>query len=274
MKKRLYRVSLKKLDYNSALIFQKKLEGLKYKRCEAIFIDISSANTRLTQSEDFVNIIKEFKSSKKDVPIYSFANETITGSSILVLLAADYAFLDPSTMIGLFDFNYIRNFYKEYLRSKKFNINLVTAGKYKIRLDPFKNPKQEDIDWMKNLLVKDKEILMERIKELRGNRLKVGSTELDRIFNSSFINPQQVQEYGLVDGLSNLDSFRMEKYKGIKIKELEISIIGMVKSMSKTGLRPVLSSDFDYQNISDSLSQVEFDVFCKILDNTLTTHYI
>jgi ClpP class serine protease len=274
MNKKLYRISLKKLDYNSAVIFQKKLEGLKYKRCEAIFIDISSANTRLTQSEDFVNIIKEFKSSKKNIPIYSFANETVTGPSILVLLASDYAFLDPSTMMGLFDFNSIRNFYKEYLKSKKYDINLVTAGKYKIRLDPFKNPKQEDIDWMKNLLVKDKEILIEKIKELRGNRLKIGNEDLDKIFNSSFMNPQKAVDYGLVDGLSNLDSFRMEKYKGLAIKELEISIIGLVKSLSKTGLAGVFNSDFSDQNISDALSQVEFEAFCKILDNTLTTDLI
>jgi ClpP class serine protease len=274
MNKKLYRISLKKLDYNSAVIFQKKLEGLKYKRCEAIFIDISSANARLTQSEDFVNIIKEFKSSKKNIPIYSFANETVTGSSILVLLASDYAFLDPSTMMGLFDFNSIRNFYKEYLKSKKYDINLVTAGKYKIRLDPFKNPKQEDIDWMKNLLVKDKEILIEKIKELRGNRLKLGNEDLNKIFNSSFMNPQKAVDYGLVDGLSNLDSFRMEKYKGLGIKELEISIIGLVKSLSKTGLAGLISSDFSDQNISDALSQVEFETFCKILDNTLTTDLI
>lgn len=264
--KKIFRIALKKLDYNTAQIFDKKLNNISSKKCEALFIDIeANASTGLTQSEDFVTQIQQIR--KKGVTVYTFANEAVIGPSLLVLLAGDYSYIDRNTLMGLFDFSLKRNVYNKFLNDRKYQIKFITAGQHKIRLNPFEEIKNEDKKWAVDLLTKQKEIFLERVQELRGSRLKLKPEELEKKLGSNFLNTEDAVQCGLLDGFHSVDTLRIEKFRKYKIKEASISQFEYAKCFSKTEAKDFfLTEEF---SINEIISQVEDEYMSYVFDNSL-----
>jgi ClpP class serine protease len=265
-RKSILRIVLKKLDYNTALTFDKKLNNISPKKCEALFIDIAaSASTGLTQSEDFVTQIQQIR--KKGVPVYTFGNEAVIGPSLLVLLAGDYSYVDRNTLMGLFDFSLKRNVYNKFLNERNYQIKFVTAGQHKIRLNPFEEIKNEDKKWAVGLLSKQKVLFLEKVQELRGSRLKLNPGDLEKKLGSNFLNTEDAVQCGLLDGFHSVDTLRLEKFRKNKIKEASISQFELIKCFSKTEARDVFSTE--EFSINEILTQVEDEFMNYVFDNSL-----
>jgi ClpP class serine protease len=243
-------------------LISKKLSNTTSSNTLALFIDIpGGGNFPLTQSEKMANMILNFREKNKDIPVYTFAEEKVIGSQILLHLAGGSAFLDKFSMIGLFDFITKRNSYKKYLDSKNFTVKITTAGEHKIRLNPFEEIKEQDKEWINSLLLKQKELLFDRIYEFRKNKLTIKREEIGDYLNSSFISSEKAVSIGLFDDCHSMETFRAQKFPDEKIENAHISKMEMIKIL--TNMRGNVVHDLLEPNLNVDL----FNAIDKVAEN-------
>lgn len=270
--KSLKRLPITKFDIHSSQSIELKLNSIKPSRTEALFLDIPGNAVSLTMCEDIVLQIQNFKKENKHIPIYSFAGDFLTGPTLLVLLSADYSYIDKSTMMGMFDFTSRRTVLYKYLESKNYQIRLNKHGKHKIRLDPFEPIKEEDKQWAIDLLKKDNKYFLDRVCKLRGNRLKIQDKELENYINSGFISPEDAVKIGLFDGIHSLDALRLEKYPKLKITDLKPSIMDTLRALKKMkaeDLSGIYTKDIDSLDINSFIDECNQEAIQYIADNSL-----
>lgn len=273
-KKKLLRLAIKNANHESSIILEKKLASISPKTCESLLIDLTSMKGNLTQCIEMSDQIRNFKKLNQSLPIYTFAGETSMGPNILLLLSGDKAFIEKNTMLGVFDFTMRRNLYYKYLMEKKYQIKLVNAGKHKIRLDPFKEFKDADIKWAIDILKKEKEIFLNKVAEIRAGRLKIGRDKLEDFLNSTLMKNEDAISMGLVDGFASLDTFRLENFPNkIKMKDVKVSQLILLKSLKKTGVSPgdfVNGKDLTFtSSINTLIDEINMEFTQHILDNSL-----
>ena len=162
------RISLNDTITNETkIIFESKLKNIKTKTAKALFIDINLKKSSISQCELISNQIIGFKKENPSIPIYTFAEELILGPSIIPLLTGDYVYAEQNSWFGLYDFFKFNYNFKKYIEDNNYKVKLNTIGKNKIRLNPLEQWKEEDFIWLKQMLDKLKEILVDKVYEIR-----------------------------------------------------------------------------------------------------------
>src|ERR1044072_4408088 len=94
---------------------------------------------------------------------------------------------------------------------------VYTAGAHKVRLDPFRPEKDEDVEWLKGLQTQLHDQLVGWVKARRGDRL----ASEDDLFTGEVWTGAKAAELGLVDGVGNMRAVIAERYPDAEISVAE-----------------------------------------------------
>ena len=248
MFKNVKRISLNKINNNTINMFETKIKSVKSRNTHALFIDINSICS-MSDSLTISNLISNFK-KEKNIPVYTFAEDSVLGPSLLILLSGDKVFADEYTIFGLYDFSIAKyNFYK-LKKNNNLDVKFITSGKNKIRLNPFEEFKNNDEEWLINILKKNKQIFYEYVKQLRVNKIII-----DKFMNSEDIfMGHHAKVIGLIDDFKSIDDILFENFKNLKVKNVKSKI--SLNDLFKIDSGPFnIFNDFSIQNIELEITQ-------------------
>ena len=103
-------------------------------RIEGILLDCKGASVGISQSEDIINALKEFKTSNKW--IWSYA-DTYTQTDYFIASVADSVFLNPIGMVDIHGLSGQVIFFKGLMDKIGIEAQIVKVGTYKSAVEPF-----------------------------------------------------------------------------------------------------------------------------------------
>ena len=103
-------------------------------RIEGILLDCKGASVGISQSEDIINALKEFKTSNKW--IWSYA-DTYTQTDYFIASVADSVFLNPIGMVNIHGLSGQVIFFKGLMDKIGVEAQIVKVGTYKSAVEPF-----------------------------------------------------------------------------------------------------------------------------------------
>lgn len=141
----------------------------------------------------------------------------------------------------------------------------INKGKNKIRLNRFEDFKQEDIDWIMNILNKRVDIITDHIISTRGSKIKDLETTRALLKSGDLILSSKAVELGLVDQLANPDEYVMQEFG--KLTNIE----GPQKNWKqKLGLETFadipMSSEYGMTNLEQDMQEMVTQYF---FENTM-----
>ena len=172
---------------------------------------------------------------EKDVPVVAFVEDVAASGGYWLACAADEIFVDESSIVGSIGVIAAGFGLSDLLKRQGVDRRVYTAGKNKLRLDPFQPEKREDIAWVKGLQADIHETFRAWVKSRRGGKL-VGDEET--LMNGDIWVGQAAVDNGLVDGLGDLRSIMRGRF-GEKVK------LRVIQKPGGLGRRLGLRSSFD-----------------------------
>ena len=103
-------------------------------RIEGILLDCKGASIGVSQCEDIINALKEFKASDKWIWAYA---DTYTQTDYFVASAADSVFLNPIGMVNIHGLSGQVIFFKGLMDKIGVEAQIVKVGTYKSAVEPF-----------------------------------------------------------------------------------------------------------------------------------------
>ena len=181
-----------KLDAKSVGKLRQDLLKLKKGQTHCLLVGLSVSKGSLVQSEIAALLLRQ-TAEKLDVPLVMYCEEAAIATGMHLLVHGDVVLCNPSSMLGNVGFAANPTMLKEFIKEWHFQIKVVTKGENKARLNRFEPHRQEDVDWMLNLLNSRVDGILEKIKERRGDKaFEFAST-------AEYCMGQEALEHGLVD---------------------------------------------------------------------------
>jgi signal peptide peptidase SppA len=198
---------------NVSTVEQALAKAFDHERLRAVALAINSPGGAPTQSALVGERIRELADRKK-VPVIAFCEDVAASGGYWLACAADEIYAHSSSLvgsIGVVTAGFGLNGLLERLGVER---RVYTAGAHKVRLDPFQQEKDEDVEWLKGLQAQLHEQFVSWVKARRKDKLNG-----DDLFTGEVWTGAKAKELGLVDGLGNLRAVLSERYP-----EAEISI--------------------------------------------------
>lgn len=208
---------------------------------KAVCLIINSPGGSPVQSDLIANRITTLSEEKK-IPVYAFVEDVAASGGYWLACSALEIYARPSSILGSIGVISSGFGFQDMIKKMGIERRIVTQGTNKSVLDPFKPSKKEDIAILQNLQKNTHENFINYVKSRRGSRLK---GEDKKLFNGEFWNGKYCLEYGLIDGIDEVNSFIKNKF-GKKAK------IEYIKSRESWFKRKFLSS-MDADSLVDAI---------------------
>jgi len=185
---------------------------------KAVCLEINSPGGAAVQSNMIYQRIRNL-SKANDVPVLSFAEDYAASGGYWLAMAGDEIFVDPNSVVGSIGALFGNFGMTEAIKKLGLEWRLITAGENKIRMDPFKPLKQEDLEfWSKKLQIVHNNFI---------NVVKERRTKLDvnhkTVFSGDVFSGQEAVSVGLADGIcSDMKVLCFERFgKDVKFERCE-----------------------------------------------------
>ncbi|HYQ68744.1 S49 family peptidase [Actinophytocola sp.] len=198
---------------NINTVEQALVKAFDHERLKAVALAINSPGGAPTQSALVSERIRELADRKK-VPVIAFCEDVAASGGYWLACAADEIYAHSSSLVGSIGVVTAGFGLNGLLERFGVERRVYTAGPHKVRLDPFQQEKDEDVEWLKGLQAQLHEQFVSWVKARRGDRL-VG----EDLFTGEVWTGAKAKEIGLVDGVGNLRAVLSARYP-----EAEISV--------------------------------------------------
>jgi signal peptide peptidase SppA len=185
-------------------------------RLKAVALAINSPGGAPTQSALVGERIRELAKRKK-VPVLAFCEDVAASGGYWLACAADEIYAHASSLVGSIGVVTAGFGLDGLLERVGVQRRVYTAGAHKVRLDPFRPEKDEDVEWLKGLQTQLHDQFAGWVKERRGDRL----AGADDLFTGEVWTGAKAVELGLIDGLGNLREVITERYPDAEITVAE-----------------------------------------------------
>ena len=185
-----------------------KSPGLK-----AVILRINSPGGSPVQADYMYNIIRSFKHEYPTVKTYAVCVDICASAAYYIAAAADEIYANPASMVGSIGVLYNGFGFSDAIQKLGVSRRLQTAGKNKGFLDPFMPEVPEQKAFLQTLLNEVHQQFINKVKEGRGERLKVD----DLTFSGLFWTGSQARERGLIDGFASAGELAKQTIKVDKI---------------------------------------------------------
>jgi signal peptide peptidase SppA len=184
---------------NINTVEQALTKAFDHERLSAVALAINSPGGAPTQSALVSERIREL-ADKKKVPVLAFCEDVAASGGYWLACAADEIYAHSSSLVGSIGVVTAGFGLNGLLERVGVERRVYTAGENKVRLDPFRPEKDEDVQWLKSLQSQLHDQFVAWVKERRGDRLNDG----DDLFTGEVWTGAKAKELGLVDGVGNL----------------------------------------------------------------------
>jgi len=182
----------------------------------AVALAINSPGGAPTQSALVSERIRELADRKK-VPVIAFCEDVAASGGYWLACAADEIYAHSSSLVGSIGVVTAGFGLNGLLERVGVERRVYTAGANKVRLDPFRPEKDEDVEWLKSLQTQLHDQFVGWVKERRGDRIGAD----DDLFSGEVWTGVKAKELGLVDGVGNLRTVVSERFPDAEISVAE-----------------------------------------------------
>ena len=181
-----------------------ELPGLK-----AVALVINSPGGSPAQSSLLYQRIKRLrdraqKERDREFPIIAFCEDVAASGGYYLACAADEIYADPNSLIGSIGV-VSQSFGLQHIAHKlELERRTFTAGKHKLRNDPFAPQNIDDVKKMHSLMAVTHQNFINVVKESRGARLMKFSAE--QLFDGDIHIAPEALKLGLIDGIGEVES--------------------------------------------------------------------
>lgn len=170
------------------------------KRSEGVFISINSPGGSPAQSAIIHDEIMALKAEYPDKKVIAFGSGSLTSGAYWIACAADEIHALSMTMVGSIGVK--MESYNVSEIAKQYNISklVFTAGEHKHRLDPFIEPKAEDIAKFNGMLDQLHTLFKDTVVASRQD--KINENVNPELFSGDFWIGTEAEKLGLIDSVT------------------------------------------------------------------------
>jgi signal peptide peptidase SppA len=187
-----------------------------HERLRAVALAINSPGGAPTQSALVGERIREL-ARRKRVPVLAFCEDVAASGGYWLACAADEIYAHSSSLVGSIGVVTSGFGLNGLLERVGVERRVYTAGAHKVRLDPFRPEKDEDVEWLKSLQTQLHDQFVGWVKDRRGDRLDSD----DDLFTGEIWTGARAAELGLIDGVGNLREVIAERYPDAEVTVAE-----------------------------------------------------
>jgi signal peptide peptidase SppA len=169
-------------------------------RLAAVALAINSPGGAPTQSALVAERIREL-AGKKKVTVLAFCEDVAASGGYWLACAADEIYAHQSSLVGSIGVVSAGFGLTGLLERIGVERRVYTAGTNKVRLDPFRPEKPEDVAWLEGLQGQLHDQFVGWVRKRRGDKLADDNADL---FSGEVWTGAKALELGLLDGLGNL----------------------------------------------------------------------
>ncbi|SRR6266496_3358353 len=201
---------------NINTVEQALTKAFDHDRLRAVALAVNSPGGAPTQSALVSERIRELADRKK-VPVIAFCEDVAASGGYWLACAADEIYAHASSLVGSIGVVTAGFGLNGLLERFGVERRVYTAGAHKVRLDPFQQEKDEDVEWLKGLQAQLHEQFTSWVRTRRKDKLKNG----EDLFTGEVWTGAKAKELGLVDGVGNLRAVLSERYPDADISVAE-----------------------------------------------------
>lgn len=175
--------------------------GFAAARGRPVILDIESPGGSPVQSDLIATLIRR-EADRRGVRVHAVIREVGASGGYWLACAADEIHANPMSIVGSIGVRGGGFGAPALLARLGIEQRLYTAGRNKVRFDPFSPEKPDDVAFARQLMGDLHERFKDWVRQRRGNRLKASEDEL---FDGGFMLGAKAQEVGLIDGLNDID---------------------------------------------------------------------
>ncbi len=201
---------------NINTVEQALTKAFDHDRLSAVALAVNSPGGAPTQSALVAERIREL-ADKKKVPVIAFCEDVAASGGYWLACAADEIYAHSSSLVGSIGVVTAGFGLNGLLERIGVDRRVYTAGAHKVRLDPFRPEKDEDVEWLKGLQSQLHEQFVSWVTQRRGDRLNDG----EDLFTGEVWTGAKAAELGLVDGVGNLRAVITKRYPDAELSVAE-----------------------------------------------------
>ncbi|TDQ05088.1 S49 family peptidase [Labedaea rhizosphaerae] len=184
-------------------------------RLVAVALAVNSPGGAPTQSALVADRIREL-AAEKNVPVLAFCEDVAASGGYWLACAADEIYAHSTSLVGSIGVVSSGFGLQGLIDRIGVERRVHTAGANKVRLDPFRPEKPEDVAWLESMQGKLHDLFVGWVRERRGDKL---DTSADDLFTGEVWTGEEAKRLGLVDGIGTLREVVAKRFP-----EAEISI--------------------------------------------------
>ena len=156
---------------------------------------------------------------RHQTPVLAFVEDVAASGGYWLACVADEIYADPSSILGSIGVVSASFGFEDAIEKLGIRRRAHTAGKNKLRLDPFQEEKPEDVAWLKDVQSQIHAEFRAHVTAWRGKKLKADE---ETLMNGEVWLGREALELGLIDGLGTLEQVLQDKFgKHVKLKLLK-----------------------------------------------------
>lgn len=198
-----------------------------HERLVAVALSVNSPGGAPTQSALVADRIRELAAEKR-VPVLAFCEDVAASGGYWLACAADEVYAHATSLVGSIGVVSSGFGLSGLIERIGVERRLHTAGKNKVRLDPFSPEKPDDVEWLGNLQAELHDQFTAWVRERRGTKL----VEDEELFTGEVWTGTKAAQLGLIDGVSTLRQVIAKRYPDAEIAIAE----GRKPLLAKLGL--------------------------------------
>ena len=173
----------------------------------AIALSINSPGGSPVQSELIYNYIKE-AANRYLMPVSAFIEDLGASGGYFIACSASEIYASKSSIVGSIGVISSGFGFVDIIKKLGIERRVITQGKNKSVLDPFKPVKKEDIKIIESIQQDVYNCFKEIVTSSRGNKL----SKKEELFTGKFWSGKQALTLGLIDGIGDMYSIMRARY--------------------------------------------------------------
>jgi len=171
------------------------------KKTKGVILRLNTPGGSPVQSRYINEEITRLKEKYPKIPIYAVVVDMCASGGYYIAAATDKIYADVGSIVGSIGVLMNGFGFVQAMDTIGIERRLMTAGEHKAIMDPFSPLKAGDREHMQRILDQLHEQFIEKVKEGRGDRLKL--EQYPEVFSGLFWSGEEAKQIGLIDDFGN-----------------------------------------------------------------------
>ena len=183
------------------------------RRTKAVALAINCPGGSPVQSSLIARRIRHL-ADRHSIPVLAFIEDVAASGGYWLACIADEIYADPSSIVGSIGVVSAGFGFEGAIEKLGITRRAYTAGQNKMRLDPFREEREEDVAWLKNLQTQIHAEFKAHVTHWRGDKL---TADEQTLMNGEVWLGREARDLGLIDALGTMPEVLRAKF-GPKVR--------------------------------------------------------